>query len=514
MDDFDSNCRRNADRGQYQNKVEQLFVTSQNGQIGLRLKMGSHADTSLRLQSLKQSGEIQQYLEGGLVGLKFEVYFKNDDNDEKDKQLTVQNGLCLIDTFKRLVEFHNSRTMSGSTVVEESNSGFVRFLEHIIETSSTNDNSENEKNILEKMLEFAKEAVDTQENERMFTPFPNDDLIRKLLPEIPRILLQEPTGLTTSGKFDQLISISSVSATGSFTYDQVNSLLEIEKLLVFKLGVLHFWPSLDEKEWENRPQDDFFEIIELLSQELEAINQEYDRTTNITWSDAIDKKTMVLTAFGENHYMIKKLLIPHGNVGCNRVDSIGKNLSKHDVDEYLCGEDSALEIVAVQYNNKDQGSKKYSNFEPSTLCGALKDAVRECVEKAFNVMTDMIDKKLSPENLEERLNKEFTSIEDPNDKDYDADYECSDGEEDKDDDDDDDDYDNEDEKDDDSNDADDSDRDDNASGEADDVVSGGKLAKKAFYLYLYFCSENTIKVFGMNICVTQLNNMQTNIYHL
>ena len=71
-------------------------------------------------------------------------------------------------------------------------------------------------------------------------------------------------------------------------------------------------------------------------------------------------------------------------------------------------------------------------------------------------------------------------------------------------DDDDDDYDNEDEKDDDSNDADDSDRDDNASGEADEVVSGGKLAKKVFNLYLYFCSENTIKVFGMNICVTQL----------
>jgi hypothetical protein len=126
-------------------------------------------------------------------------------------------------------------------------------------------------------------------------------------------------------------------------------------------------------------------------------------------------------------------------------------------------------------------------------------------------MTDMIDKKLSPEKLEERLNKEFTSIEDLNDKDYEADFECSDGEEDTDDDDDDD-YDNEDEKDDDSNDADDSDRDDNASGEADEVVSSGKLAKKAFYLYLYFCSENTIKVFGMNICNNY--NMQTNIYHL
>ena len=143
-------------------------------------------------------------------------------------------------------------------------------------------------------------------------------------------------------------------------------------------------------------------------------------------SDAIDKKTMVLTAFGENHYMIRKLLIPHRLVGWNRVDSIGK---KHDVDEYLCGEDSALEIVAVEYNNKDQGSKKYSNFEPSTLCGALQDEVRQCVEKAFNVMTDMIDNKLSPENLEERLNKEFVSIEDPNDKDYEADFECSDGEE-------------------------------------------------------------------------------------
>ena len=204
-----------------------------------------------------------------MAGLKFEVYFKNDDNDEKDKQLTIQNGSCLIDTFKRLVEFHTSGTMSGCTVVEELNPGFVRFLENIIETS-TNDNSE--KDILERMLEFAKDAVDIQENERMFTPFPNDDLIRMLLPQIPRILLQEQTGLTTNGKFDQLSSISSVSATGSFSYDQVNSLLEIGKLLVFKLGNLHFWPSLDEKEWEKRPQDDFSETIKLLSQELEAIN--------------------------------------------------------------------------------------------------------------------------------------------------------------------------------------------------------------------------------------------------
>ena len=498
MEDFDTICRRNADRGQYQNKVEELFVTSQNGQIGLRLKMGHDATTSLRLQRLKQSNEIQQSLEGGLVGLRFEVYLKNDDNDEKDKQLTMQNGLCLIDTFKRLVEFHTLGTTSECTVVEELNHNFLIFLESIIEIS-TNNNSD--KDILERMLEFAKDAVDTQGNERMFTPFPNDDLIRMLLPQIHRILLQEPTGLTTNGKFDQLVSISNVSATGSFSYDQLNSLLEIEKLLVFKLGNLHFWPSLDEKEWEKRPQEDFSETIILLSKELEALNQEYARTTNITLSDAIDKKTMVLTANGENHYMIRQLLIPHELVGKNRVDSIGKKVSKHDVDEYLCGEDSALEIVAVEYNNKDQGSKKYSNFEPSTLCGALQNEVRECVEKAFNVITDMIDKKLSPEKLEERLSKEFASVEDPNDKDYEADIECSDGEEDKDDDDDDDDYDNEDEKDDDSNDADDSDRDDNASGEADEVVSSGKLAKKAFYLYLYFCSENTIKVF----------NMQTNI---
>jgi hypothetical protein len=211
--------------------------------------------------------------------------------------------------------------------------------------------------------------------------------------------------------------------------------------------------------------------------------------------------------------MIRQLLIPHELVGKNRVDSIGKKVSKHDVDEYLCGEDSALEIVAVEYNNKDKGSKKYSNFEPSTLCGALQNEVRECVAKAFNVMTDMIDKKLSPEKLEERLSKEFASVEDPNDKDYEADIECSDGEEDKDDDDDDDDdYDNEDEKDDDSNDADDSDRDDNASGEADEVVSSGKLAKKAFYLYLYFCSENTIKVFNMqtNIINKYISSVYTN----
>lgn len=496
MEDFDSNCRRNADRGQYQNKVEQLFVTSQNGQIGLRLKMGSHSDISLCLQRLKQPEEIQQSLKGGLVGLKFQVYFKNDDNDETDKQLTIQNGLCLIDTFKRLVEFHTSGKISASTVIEDLNPGFVTFLEEIIETSSNNDN--NKTVILEKMLEFVKGAVNIQENERMFTPFPNDDLIRMFYPHITRILLQEPTGLTTNAKFDQLISISSVSATGSFSYDQVNSLLEIEKLLVFKLEKLHFWPSLDEKEWKKRPQDDFSETILLLSKELAAINQEYDRITNITLSDAIDKKTMVLTAFGENQYMIKKLLIPHQLEGWNRVDSIGKKLSKHDVDNYLCGENSALEIVALEYINKDQGSKKYSNFEPSTLCEALQDEVRHCVEKAFNVMTDMIDNKLSLENLEEKLNEVFKSIEDANDKDYDADYECSDGEDDEDDNDDD--YDDdEDEKDDDSNDVDDSDHDDNASDEADEVVIGGKLAKKAFYLYLYFCSENTIKVFGVNV---------------
>ena len=85
--------------------------------------------------------------------------------------------------------------------------------------------------------------------------------------------------------------------------------------------------------------------------------------------------------------------------------------------------------------------------------------------------------------MEEKLNEVFKSIEDANDKDYDADYECSDGEDDEDDNDDD--YDDDkDEKDDDSNDVDDSDHDDNASDEADEVVIGGKLAKKAFYLYL------------------------------
>lgn len=480
-------------------------MTSQNGQIGLKLKF-SDTDTSLRLQRLQKSEEIQQFLKSESVGFKFQVYFKNEDNDEKDSQLTIQNGLCLIDTFKRLVDFHTNGKKSESTEVEELYSGLIIFLENIIATDTSSNNDKSEIEILEKMLEFAQSAADTKEYGQMFTPFPNDDLIRMLLPDIPRILLQEPTGLTNTAKFDQLISISSVSATGSFPYDRVNSLLETllqtKKPLVFKLGKLHFWPSLDEKEWEKRPQDDFSETIQLLSQELEAINQECDKTTNIKLSDAIDKKTILLTAVGESQYMIRKLLVPQPFQGWNRVDSIGKKLSKDDVDEYLCGEDTALELVAVEYN-KEQGSKKYLKFE---LFGALQDEVRQCVEKAFEVLTDMIDNKLSVENLEKRLNGEFLIIEDYNVKDYDADYE-DDGEDDEDDDEDDDDYDDN-ETDDDNNDADDSDHDDNASDEADEVVIGRKRAKMAQYLYAYFCSDNTVKVFcmvyGTNICVTQL----------
>ena len=495
LEDFTKTCTRNADSDEYQRKVQLLFGTSVDGVIGLRLNLVQSSERKgQELQKLESVEQIIEYLKDQS---RFELYLRNDDDDENERDETISNGLCLIDTFKRIMEFHGTKKVPPKTDFQVDYEKFAEFLKELIKNASEqSDRATPEINeVLQKMLEFTNSMDDEMNIDGkkigMFTPFPNDDVIRMLFPEVLRILLQEPIGLPTDEKFDHLVSINNVKRTGCFSYKQIYDILGKEELLVFKLKDLHYWASLSVKAWKIQAQEKLSEALENLAEQVKDLN---DNSSNIkvTLSDAIDKITMLLTT-GEDYILTRLLILDNNEVGCRSVESIGPTFAKIDVDTYICNASNIPEIVAEE-NNADSGDTTYTNFDRSVeYIESLQQNIQECVQKACEVMKCTVDPQESVAKLKKHLvDNEIQLLSEVDETEYDADYDNDDDNDDSDDDDNDDDYDG-DEEDDDSN-VDDADNVD----DGDDDAAADKASKTkinvAFYLYAYFCDEDTVKV--------------------
>jgi hypothetical protein len=260
--------------------VQQLFAQSRSGLIGVQLKLPSvHLNDAIKkIAKFKSLQECQQHLKEYAM---FYIYLKKDESDDQ-VTVTMSNGLCLIDTLRRIKTFGSNNTTTClkttmddiSTFLEELIGENKRLLEEeqIFEKDQIMLLAENTE-ILQAMQDFVKAGV-----KNVFQPFPNDDLTRFLFPQIPRVLIQEleerdnVKGIIPEA-FNRLVSINNVTSKGCFFYDQIEKILGMDEIFVFKLKLKHYWDSPGRKDWQQNTQKDFEEAFKELARKVIQLNE-------------------------------------------------------------------------------------------------------------------------------------------------------------------------------------------------------------------------------------------------
>jgi hypothetical protein len=279
--------------GTYQKLVQQLFATSENELIGLQLKIPSiHFDKAVTtLVEMKSMDEIQSYLKMDSSRLK--VYLKKDPTDDTDN--TIANGLCLIDTLRRIVQSYKKED------IQRADKGLLlTFLQDMITkteelakdthyTHITNRNYVEELiNMLIRNLEKLREMqmFISNENTGLFLPFPHDDLTRMLYPEVPRILIREVEGQDSIVEFNELVSINNITKSNYFCHEEIIDILEKEIIYVFKLKGQHYWDSQDRKQWQNQATQDIQEAMVKLSAKVLKLNEDFSFSSSSSSSSS------------------------------------------------------------------------------------------------------------------------------------------------------------------------------------------------------------------------------------
>lgn len=175
-----------------------------------------------------------------------------------------------------MVQYKDIRTNSSDSEFPKTDFGdqssrenFLAFIEKCLEE----DGIDHEKRVtLQAMQEFTRSAKDNSET---FTPFPNDDLIFLLFPEVQRMFLQR---FENNSNYDMVMSSNVLPyKAGFFSVNEAVTLSSCaHDLFFFKRDGQHFFSSLGltEKVWRQDCRKKLSEALQNLSEQILHTNLE------------------------------------------------------------------------------------------------------------------------------------------------------------------------------------------------------------------------------------------------
>jgi ribonuclease HI len=245
---------------EYQKEIEGVVGKSNDEDVALSLFLTDENQAQV-LRTFTSSEEISDYIQTEAF---VKILLKNYDNDEQDYHLTIANGLCLIDSLYRLHQYHQNNSVLPPPTNFADKHSKENFTNFISQLCTQNEDIQKSKT-LQAMHAFAQK---TTNNSDTFSPFPNDDLVRFLLPSIPRMLLQQ---FERNLSYDKVISSNNRNKTGLYRVDEAAELLT-ENCLIFKNKGLHFFSSLTPKPWQQNSVNKLQRALLDLSEKILHIN--------------------------------------------------------------------------------------------------------------------------------------------------------------------------------------------------------------------------------------------------
>ena len=233
------------------------------------------------------------------------VFMKNNDLGNMDKmnsQNSLGLGLCLMDSLYRLQKAKELELPEGDAppvthiLQTDVKLEFINFLRECSLGMKSRD-----KDKISEMIVFIRQLRNMEESMDK-DKWPNDDFIRYLLDDVPRILVTKDSVNTS---FDAFVSLNGISKTAKLPISECFSLLK-PTLSVLKLDVegSHFFPTFSVQEWQDEScftiTDRIKQCLSALAFDICSMNQKKISHDKRVYMRHLEKQTVVADTFEDS----------------------------------------------------------------------------------------------------------------------------------------------------------------------------------------------------------------------